>query len=174
MCSTSKRLPGCGRDISAAPPPAIGSPQGLGTTLITDYTLSTRAWLPSVATVDLLGEFGVSNGAARATISRLARRGVLKGRREGRHSAYRLTDAAAANPSNGGRVIAAFGAGTDSWDSWWTLVAFSMPQEKSTQRRAVREHLRWRSYAPLYDGVWVPPRQLTTQEQRLILCGYDG
>ncbi|MFW6690695.1 PaaX family transcriptional regulator C-terminal domain-containing protein [Streptomyces sp. MAR4 CNX-425] len=142
-----------------------GSPQGLGTTLVGDYTLSTRAWLPSAAIVDLLGEFGVSGPSARTTISRLSRRGVLEGRRKGRHSAYRLTDAAAANLSNGGREIAAFGAGTDSWDGRWTLVAFSMPQEKSTRRRAIREHLRWRGYAPLYDGVWVSPHPLTTREQ---------
>ncbi|WBB61867.1 PaaX family transcriptional regulator [Streptomyces sp. WMMC500] len=145
-----------------------GSPQGLGTTLITDYTLSARAWLPSAAIVDLLGEFGVSSGAARTTISRLARRGVLEGRREGRHSAYRLTDAAAAHLYTGGREIAAFGRGGDSWDGRWTLVAFSMPQAKSTQRRAMRDHLRWRGYAPLYDGVWVSPRGLTTRERAVL------
>lgn len=147
-----------------------GSPQGLGITLIADYTLSARAWLPSAAIVELLGEFGVTNGAARTTISRLARRGVLEGRRDGRFSAYRLTDAATANLSNGGREIAAFGASTESWDGWWTMVAFSMPQEESTQRRAIREHLRWHGYAPLYDGVWVSPHSLTAQE-RTALAG---
>lgn len=147
-----------------------GSPQGLGITLITDYTLSARAWLPSAAIVDLLGEFGVTNGAARTTISRLARRGVLEGRRDGRYSAYRLTDPAAANLSNGAREIAAFGAAPESWDGWWTLVAFSIPQEENTQRRAIREHLRWRGYAPLYDGVWVAPHPLTDQE-RTALAG---
>lgn len=148
----------------------VGSPQGLGITLIADYTLSARAWLPSAAIVDLLGEFGVTTGAARTTISRLARRGVLEGRRDGRYSAYRLTDPAAANLSNGGRGIAAFGAGPESWDGWWTLVAFSMSQEESTQRRAVREHLRWRGYVPLYDGVWVSPHPLTDPE-RTALAG---
>ncbi|WP_342768797.1 PaaX family transcriptional regulator [Allorhizocola rhizosphaerae] len=142
-----------------------GSPQGLGVTLIADYTLRARAWLPSAAIVDLLGEFGVTSGAARTTISRLARRGVLEGRRDGRHSAYRLTGPAADNLSNGGRDIATFGAGEEPWDGWWTLVAFSIPQEESTQRRAIREHLRWRGYAPLYDGVWVSPHQLTAGEQ---------
>lgn len=142
-----------------------GSPQGLGVTLITDYTLSARAWLPSAAIVDLLGEFGVTNGAARTTISRLARRGVIEGRRNGRNSAYRLTEPAMANLTRGGRGIAAFGAGQESWDGWWTLVAFSMPQQESAQRRAIREHLRWRGYAPLYDGVWVSPHPMTAQEQ---------
>ncbi len=53
---------------------AGSSPQGLAVTLVADYTLPARAWLPSAAIVALLGEFGVTDGAARTTISRLARR----------------------------------------------------------------------------------------------------
>ena len=60
------------------------SPQGLTVTLMADYTLRTRAWLPSAAIVALLAEAGVSHAGARTTISRLARRGVLEGSRQGR------------------------------------------------------------------------------------------
>src|SRR5436305_407914 len=41
------------------------SPQGLAVTLMADYTLRTRAWLPSAAIVALLDEFGVGTAAAR-------------------------------------------------------------------------------------------------------------
>ncbi|MEV4412833.1 PaaX family transcriptional regulator C-terminal domain-containing protein [Catellatospora sp. NPDC049609] len=154
-------------DVGAArlPRRQAGSPQGLGITLVTDYTLSARGWLPSAALVELFGEFGVSSAAARMTISRLAARGVLEGRREGRYSAYRLTDSAAANLSQGGRAIAGFGADPEPWDGRWTMVVFSIPQEEATQRRAVREHLRWRGYAPFFDGVWVSPHPLTPKER---------
>lgn len=152
-------------ELVRLPRQQAGSPQGLGVTLIADYTLSARAWLPSAAIVDLLGEFGVTSGSARTTISRLARRGLIEGRRDGRYSAYRLTDPAADNLSGGGREIAVFGAGEEPWDGYWTLVAFSIPQEESTQRRAIREHLRWRGYAPLYDGVWVSPHALAADEE---------
>ncbi|MEV4115142.1 hypothetical protein [Nonomuraea sp. NPDC049695] len=132
-----------------------GSAQGLGVTLIADYTLRTRAWLPSGAIVALLGEFGVSPGAARTSISRLARRGVLEGSRQGQYSAYRLTEDAAIDLSNGGTAIATIGADPHSWNDVWTVVVFSMPERESTRRRALREHLRWNGYAPLYDGVWI-------------------
>jgi phenylacetic acid degradation operon negative regulatory protein len=136
---------------------AGGSPQGLTVTLVADYTLSTRAWLPSAAVVALLGESGVSHGGARTAVSRLARRGILEGNRHGRHSSYRLTPAATAGLSVGGARIASFAARADSWDGWWTLVAFSLPQEQGTRRRALRGRLRWLGYAPLYDGLWVSP-----------------
>lgn len=133
------------------------SAQGLATTLIADYTLPARAWLPSAAVTTLLGEFGIGIGAARTAISRLSRRGVLEGSRDGRHSSYRLTRDAADELAAGGAWIARFAAQARSWDGTWTLVAFSLPQEQSTQRRALRGQLRWLGFAPLYDGLWISP-----------------
>ncbi|MCE6998689.1 PaaX family transcriptional regulator [Saccharothrix sp. S26] len=133
------------------------SPQGLAVTLIADYTVHARAWLPTAAIVALLGEFGVTAGAARTAVSRLARRGVLEGSRHGRHSSYRLTGPAAANLSRGGTSIASFAAAPDSWDGEWTVIAFTMPTQEETRRTALRAQLRWLGYAPLYDGIWVSP-----------------
>lgn len=139
---------------------AGGSPQGLAVTLLADYTLRTRAWLPSAAIVALLAESHVSQAGARTAISRLARRGVLEGSRDGRYSSYRLTQPAAVTLSTGGSWIVASTAAARSWDGWWTLIAFSMPQENSTQRRALRGQLRWLGYAPLYDGLWISPHPI--------------
>jgi phenylacetic acid degradation operon negative regulatory protein len=136
------------------------SPQGLAMTLMADYTVGTRAWLPSAAIVALLGESGVSSGGARIAISRLARRGVLEGCRVGRYSSYRLTPPAASDLSSGGAWIASFATRADPWDECWTLVAFSLPQEATAGRRALRGQLRWLGFAPLYDGLWVSPDTL--------------
>ncbi|MEU3457963.1 PaaX family transcriptional regulator C-terminal domain-containing protein [Micromonospora sp. NPDC006766] len=136
------------------------SPQGMAMTLIADYTARTRAWLPSASIVALLAETGVSTAGARTAISRLARRGALENCREGRHSSYRLTRAAAAELMSGGAWIAGFASGVDSWDGCWTLVAFSLPQEASGHRRALRDQLRWLGFASLFDGLWVSPDAL--------------
>ena len=136
------------------------SPQGLAVTLMADYTLRNRAWLPAAAIVTLLAEAGVSVAGARAAISRLARRGVLEGSRRGRHSAYRLTPAATAFLAIGGSAIVV-GPGAPEWDGQWTLIAFSLPQEEGALRRFLRSRLRWMGYAPLYDGLWVSPHDLS-------------
>lgn len=137
------------------------SPAGLAVTLVADYTFPARAWLPAAAIVALLGEFDVAAGAARTTISRLARRGVLENSRQGRFSSYRLTREAAVDLWSGGASIATFTTQPDAWDGWWTLVAFSVPERESTRRRALRTALRWRGFAPLYDAVWASPHPLT-------------
>lgn len=138
---------------------AGNSPQGLAVTLMADYTLRARAWVPSGAVVALLAEAGVSGAGARTAISRLARRGVLEGRKHGRNSSYRITPAAARFLAVGGSAIVE--APDDKpWDEHWTLIAFSFPQGEITQRRALRGQLRWMGYAPLYDGLWVSPHDL--------------
>ncbi|MEU7907347.1 PaaX family transcriptional regulator C-terminal domain-containing protein [Actinoplanes sp. NPDC049118] len=142
---------------------AGNSPQDLTVTLLADYALRTREWLPSGAVVALLGEAGVSSAGARTAISRLARRGVLEGRRQGRQSSYRLTPAAAAFLTVGGSSIVSPADGIEPWDEHWTLIAFSMPQEESAQRRGLRTQLRWMGYAPLYDGLWISPRELSAK-----------
>ncbi|MEV1017250.1 PaaX family transcriptional regulator C-terminal domain-containing protein [Micromonospora sp. NPDC049751] len=142
---------------------AGSSPQDLAVTLLADYTLRTRARVPSAALVALLAESGVSTAGARAAISRLARRGVLEGSREGRRSSYRLSRAAAANLSSGGSWILAATTEVVAWDGCWTIVAFSLPQDRGAQRRALRGQLRWLGYAPLYDGLWISPYELSPQ-----------
>ncbi|MEU1590687.1 PaaX family transcriptional regulator C-terminal domain-containing protein [Micromonospora sp. NPDC005710] len=140
---------------------AGSSPQGVTVTLLADYTLRTRVALPSAAIVALLAETGVTTAGARTAISRLARRGVLEGSRLGRRSSYRLSRAAAANLSAGGQWILASTSSTTRWDGSWTIVAFSLPQDHGAQRRSLRAQLRWLGYAPLYDGLWVSPQELT-------------
>lgn len=136
------------------------SPQGLTVTLLADYGLRAPAWFPSGAIVALLGESGVSPGSARAGISRLARRGVIESKRRGRSTAYRLTARAAAGLVSGGAAVASFTEQAETWDGYWTLVAFSLPQEGDARRRALRSRLRWIGCAPLYDGLWVSPTPL--------------
>ncbi|MEU4565030.1 PaaX family transcriptional regulator C-terminal domain-containing protein [Micromonospora sp. NPDC023956] len=144
---------------------AGNAPQGLAVTLLADYTLRDLSWLPSAAIVALLAESRVTPTGARAAISRLVRRGVLEGSRQGRHSFYRLSRAAAVDLAGGGRWILTATTATKPWDGRWTLVAFSLPQERGAQRRALRGQLRWLGFAPLYDGLWISPHELTPQDQ---------
>lgn len=164
-------FPGDGAETVRLPRAQAGSaPQGMVVTLLADYTLPARTPLPSAAIVALLAEAGVSNAGARAAISRLARRGVLEGSRQGRNSFYRLTSSAALTLAAGGRILVLSAADTKPWDQQWSVVAFSVPQDEVVQRRELRSRLRWLGYAPLYDGLWVSPHDLT-EHARTQLAG---
>ncbi|MBV9231291.1 MAG: GntR family transcriptional regulator [Chloroflexi bacterium] len=133
-------------------------PPRLLLTLLGDYWWQREEQLPSAALVALLTEFGVSDTAARAALSRLVRRGLLVTSKHGRQTFYRLSERAANVFNDGARRIFSFGLHSRSWDGVWSLVAFSIPEENRQLRYVLRDRLRWLGFAPLYDGLWVSPR----------------
>ena len=141
-----------------SPGAAAQRPPRLLLTLLGDYWWQRTEPLPSAAIVALLGEFGVSDSAARAALSRLTRNGLLVTSKSGRRTFSRLSSRAAAILDDGARRIFSFGAGNQPWDGMWSLVAFSIPEDNRAARDALRKQLRWLGFAPLYDGLWLSPR----------------
>jgi phenylacetic acid degradation operon negative regulatory protein len=136
-------------------------PPRLLLTLLGDYWWQRTEPLPSAAIVALLAEFGVSDSAARAALSRLTRNGLLVTSRAGRRTFVQLSDRAAGILDDGARRIFSFGTDTAAWDGMWSLVAFSIPEHNRAARDELRKALRWLGFAPLYDGLWVSPRDHT-------------
>jgi phenylacetic acid degradation operon negative regulatory protein len=133
-------------------------PPRLLLTLLGDYWWQRTESLPSAALVGLLAEFGVSDSAARAALSRLTRNQLLVTSKDGRRTYVRLSKRAAEILDEGARHIFSFGRATQPWDGNWSLVAFSVPEHNRAARDALRKQLRWLGFAPLYDGLWVSPR----------------
>jgi phenylacetic acid degradation operon negative regulatory protein len=138
-------------------------PPRLLLTLLGDYWWQRTEPLPSAAIVALLAEFGVSDSAARAALSRLTRNGLLVTSRAGRRTFVQLSDRAAGILDDGARRIFSFGTDTAAWDGMWSLVAFSIPEHNRAARDELRKALRWLGFAPLYDGLWVSPRDHTDE-----------
>src|SRR5690348_12492735 len=147
-----------GSEPWTSPGAAAQRPPRLLLTLLGDYWWQRTEPLPSAAIVALLAEFGVSDSAARAALSRLTRNGLLVTSRSGRRTFVRLSQRAADILDDGARRIFSFGAPTPPWDGMWSLVAFSIPENNRAARDELRKELRWLGFAPLYDGLWVAPR----------------
>jgi len=141
-------------------------PPRLLLTLLGDYWWQQTESLPSAALVALLAEFGVSDSAARAALSRLTRNRLLVTAKVGRRTFVRLSERAAQILDEGGRHIFSFGRDTQPWDGMWSLVAFSIPEQNRAARDALRKQLRWLGFAPLYDGLWVAPRDQASEVVR--------
>ena len=146
-----------GEEVDLPRVQAGSPPQHLLVTFLADYCLDTSARLPSAALVSMVGEFGVTPMSARAALSRLARRGVVDQTRRGRRTFYSLSRDAARVLARGSRRLAGFALDAETWDGLWTVVAFSMPEDRRDARHLLRSRLRWQGFAPLYDGLWVSP-----------------
>jgi phenylacetic acid degradation operon negative regulatory protein len=143
-------------------------PQRLLVTLLGDYWRSKNAPIPSAALVALLNEFGIGHDGARSALSRLSRRGLLRCVRQGRRTAYELTDSALAYLDDGAEVIFGFGPCGPPWDETWSLVAFSVAERERSSRHQLRNRLRWLTFAPLYDGLWISPHDRLTDAAALV------
>src|SRR5215469_15320335 len=153
-----------GEDGSESRPWGVAQrPPRLLLTLLGDYWWQHTESLPSAALVALLAEFGVSDSAARAALSRLTRNRLLVTSKVGRRTFVRLSERAAQMLDEGARHIFSFGRDTQPWDGMWSLVAFSIPEHNRAARDALRKQLRWLGFAPLYDGLWVAPRDQATE-----------
>src|SRR5207248_2955383 len=112
-----------------SPGAAAQRPPRLLLTLLGDYWWQRTEPLPSAAIVGLLAEFGVSDSAARAALSRLTRNGLLVTSRSGRRTFVQLSARAADVLNDGARRIFTFGETPAPWDGMWSLVAFSIPEQ---------------------------------------------
>jgi phenylacetic acid degradation operon negative regulatory protein len=143
-------------------------PPRLLLTLLGDYWWQRTESLPSAALVALLAEFGVSDSAARAALSRLTRNRLLVTSRSGRRTFVRLSERAAQILDEGASHIFSFGQASQPWDGMWSLLAFSIPEHDRAVRDALRKQLRWLGFAPLYDGLWLAPRDQTREVVSLL------
>lgn len=132
------------------------SPQHLLVTLLGDYWIKASRPISSAALVALLEEFGVTTAGARAALSRLGRRGVLEATRDGRRTFYALNPEVSQRLLAGGGRILSFGT-DEGWDGEWTVVAYSLPEDRRDVRHLLRSRLRWLGFAPIYDAVWISP-----------------
>ena len=123
-----------------------------------------EAWTGSL--IELLGLLGMSEQAVRSALSRISRKGWLKGRRVGNKSFYSLTPKGVKLLEEGAQRI--FQPRADEWDGKWCLLTYSIPEKKRSLRNKLREKLTWLGYAPLNNATWISPRILRQKLEDLL------
>lgn len=103
----------------------------------------------------LLRVLGVSERAARSTLSRMSRKGWLRSKRRGRHSRYEITERGLRVVRGGETRI--FEPRRVAWDGRWHLVVYSVPEGKRGLRSRLRARLSWLGFGRLAPGAWVSP-----------------
>ncbi len=133
------------------------NPQHLLATVLGEYLDSAEADLPAAAVVAILAEFGITQASARATLSRLTKRGLIA-RREGRRPlVYHLTPEALARHHDHMERFLTFGSRPPVWTGQWLAVSFSLPEAQQAQRHAIRKLLSSLGFVRLYDSLWIRP-----------------
>ncbi len=124
-------------------------------TLFGDFIRARGGSIWTSSLLSLLKKLGVSERAARNTLSRMSGKGWLIARKEGRRSQYSLTPRGWALLLQGEKRI--FEPPPTEWDGMWHMVVVSLPEEKRRLRRVFRTRLSWLGFAPLTPYTWISP-----------------
>jgi phenylacetic acid degradation operon negative regulatory protein len=137
-------------------------PQDLVITLLGTYVRPFARTVWSGGLVVLLGEFGFSDGAARAALTRLVRRELIVRVRSGRLVHYRLTPRCERLLIEGDGRIFALGrlpAGAGPWTVLWHQI----PEERRIERTRLGRRLRFLGFGSVQDSVWVAPQDHSSE-----------
>jgi phenylacetic acid degradation operon negative regulatory protein len=131
-------------------------PQDLVITMLGAYVRPFARTVWSGGLVALLAEFGFSDGAARAALTRLVRRDLIARVRAGRLVHYRLTSRCERLLVEGdgriftlGRLPAQLGP--------WTVLWHQIPEGRRLERSRLSRRLRFLGFGSAQDSVWVSP-----------------
>jgi len=141
-------------------------PQDLVFTLYGEYLLHRDAptWVGSL--ISLLHPFGLSEGAVRTVLSRMARKGWLSARKIGRRAFYELTPRGRRLLQEGqARIYRPSWDGP--WDERWFLLAYSIPEDARQLRDRLRDRLAWLGFGSLGNGLWISPHDVGAQVDEL-------
>ena len=134
-------------------------PQDLIFTLYGDFLLERgeAVWVGSL--IGMLEPLGLTATNVRTLLSRMVSKGWLVAEREGRRSYYDVTRRGRALLEEGGSRIYDPPQQTE-WDGEWTLLAYSVPEERRSARDRLRPRLSWLGFGSLGNGLWATPHDV--------------
>src|SRR5882672_4112603 len=121
------------------------------------YLLERRTAVYSGSVIQVFDRIGISEEAVRSTLTRMVSRGLLSRHRNGRRVYFGLTPRATAVLRDGYQRIWRTGAVNRDWDGRWTLVGFSLPDTRRSDRHDLRSQLVWAGFGLLHSGLWIAP-----------------
>jgi phenylacetic acid degradation operon negative regulatory protein len=138
------------------------------------YARAERNWLSVASVVRLLSDLGVDGQAARNSISRLKRRGVLCSERHEGAAGYSPAGPTLEVLAEGDVRI--FERTRAAAEDGWIVVVFSVPESEREKRHALRTSLTRLGFGTAAPGVWVAPGNLAAETRRTLerrgLAGY--
>jgi phenylacetic acid degradation operon negative regulatory protein len=132
-------------------------PQSLMLSFLGIHLLGRDTAVYSGSVIDVFDRVGVSEEAVRSTLTRMVSRGLLTRHRHGRRVYFGLSERATEVLADGERRIWQTGAVNRDWDGTWTLVAFSLPDSRRSDRHDLRSQLIWAGFGLLQNGLWIAP-----------------
>jgi phenylacetic acid degradation operon negative regulatory protein len=113
-------------------------------------------WVGSL--VRLMAEFGLSEQAVRAALSRMSRQGWVESVRGGGRSYYSVTELGKRRVDEVSKRI--YLPPRSDWDGKWRMVTYTIPETMRDLRDRLRKDLTVLGLGPLSASLWISPRDV--------------
>ena len=132
-------------------------PRSIVFDLFGDYLRYRGGQVPLRQLIALLGQFDVAPSTARVVMTRLRREGWFDTRpgATGREVVYALNERSWRMLDEGRERI--FGDPRGTWEGWWYMVIYYVPENARATREELRKELAWLGFGPLAASTWVSP-----------------
>ncbi len=134
--------------------------------LFGDYILQRGGQIWTADLLYLLKLLDINEGAARATLLRLVRKGWFINHKSGRQSRYEVTSAGMALLEEGNQRLRE--PRLTDWNGAWYLVVYSLPESKRDLRNALRKRLIWLGFGNLAPGTWITPHNRQAELENIL------
>lgn len=131
--------------------------RGLLFTVLGEFVLPGGGSAWTAAVIDVLGQVGIEEKAARQALARTAADGWLTAERSGRRTRWRLTGSAEHLLTDGAARIYGFTGVRRHWDGRWLLVLARAPEADRPARHLLRTRMAWAGFGSPAPGVWISP-----------------
>ncbi|WP_211262191.1 PaaX family transcriptional regulator [Nitriliruptor alkaliphilus] len=138
-------------------PSLVVRPQALLLTLAAEFLLDQPRPLSTTGFVEALTRAGVGEHAARSTLTRMCRRGLLERHRADQKVYLSLTSRTEQLLRDGEERVWRQGAVNRAWSGEWTVLSFSLPESRRAERHQLRKRLTWEGFGLLHNGLWITP-----------------
>lgn len=149
-------------------------PQAVAFTLLAEQVVPRRAALWAGSFIEVFARLDISEHATRATLSRMAGRGLLQRHRRGRRVYFSPTPHCCAVLNGGRQRVWEAGAVNDDLNTPWTITTFTLPETHQRERRDLRSRLAWAGLGPLRPGVWIGPAEPDEVARVMNELGLEG
>ena len=154
--------------------PGTPQPRALIVSVYGMYARALGGWISVASIIELMAELGVDEMAARSSISRLKRRGILAAERIGGVAGYAISPSAGVILEEGDRRI--FQRRRATAADGWVLAVFSVPESERFRRHQLRSRLARLGFGTVAAGVWIAPAHVYPEArqtlERLDLSSY--
>jgi phenylacetic acid degradation operon negative regulatory protein len=113
--------------------------------------------VPTATLLQVLGESGYEQHAARQAVNRCAQAGWIVGTRNGRESWWSITVEGQRIIEDGIRRVEDLGREPDAWDGCWLVLFVSIPHEIRSVRQRLYRSLSWSGFGSPAPGIWLTP-----------------